>query len=253
MPIGAKWGHSQNCLCRLEHADWGHSMPIGDTAGHGTILASQDGLFISENLPMFHKPLPAYVLLCLPLALMNPVVAEPPGVAAVPNTDESSSFAKSNLHVWAFEEYDSTQRTPQARARLLKELGITKAGYICRNPARVAEFDQYVRAYQKEGIELIAVRTPVNTTAPLEEPHISEFLKIVDRHRLQLQWWLTLEDDFDAIPEERRVDYAVDRLRPLVAEANRRACRLVTYGHGSTRWFTQAENQIAIIDKLKTE
>ena len=34
-------------------------------------------------------------------------------------------------------------------------------------------------------------------------------------------------------------------------EANKRGCRLVTYGHGRTKWFTQSENQIAIVAKLK--
>lgn len=89
---------------------------------------------------------------------------------------EASAFAKSNLHVWAYEEYDAVKRTPEEGARLLKELGITKAGYICRNAARVAEFEAYVQAYKKEGIELIALWTPVHTDKPLEEPQLRVFL-----------------------------------------------------------------------------
>ena len=163
----------------------------------------------------------------------------------------SSAFAKSNLHVWAYEEYDAVKRSPEQRARLLKELGISKAGYICRNAARVAEFEAYVQAYQKEGIELIAVWTPVNTENPLEEPQISVFLDVVDRQKLRVQWWLTLEEDFNDLPAASRVERAVARLRPLVIEANRRGCRLVLYGHGRTKWFTQSENQIAILERLK--
>ena len=165
---------------------------------------------------------------------------------------EASAFAKSNLHVWAYEEYDAVERTPQERARLLKELGITKAGYICRNAARVAEFEAYVEAYKSEGIELIAVWTPVHTEQPLEEPQIKVFLNVVDRHKLRIQWWLTLEEDFDELPAKSRVNRAVARLRPLAIEANRCECRLVIYGHGSNRWFTQCENQIAIVKRLKT-
>ena len=96
----------------------------------------------------------------------------------------ASTFAKSNLHVWAFEEYDAVKRTPEDRALLLKELGITKAGYICRNAARVAEFEAYVQAYKKEGIELIAVWTPVKTENPFEEPQISAFLDVAERNKL---------------------------------------------------------------------
>lgn len=186
------------------------------------------------------------------LTLSTTVIAAPPGQDADSGVDGSSVFAKSNLHVWAFEEYDSTERTPEERARLLKELGLTKAGYICRNAARVAEFEAYVQAYAREGIELVSAWTPVHTLRPLEEPHIKEFLKVVDAHKLRIQWWLTLEEDFDKLPDASRVQHAVDQLRILASEASKRGCRLVTYGHGSTRWFTQIENQIAIVEELKT-
>lgn len=189
------------------------------------------------------------VCACLSTASPDIALAEQPlGSAAA---GQASPFAKSNLHVWAFEEYDAVKRTPRERAQLLKELGITKAGYICRNAARVAEFEAYVEAYRDAGIELIAVWTPVHTKQPLEEPQIKVFLEVVDRHQLSIQWWLTLEEDFDALPAESRVGHAVTQLRPLVSEANKRQCRLVTYGHGGKRWFTQYENQIAIIEQLQ--
>lgn len=165
----------------------------------------------------------------------------------------TSAFAKSNLHVWAYEEYDGVERTPEERAQLLKDLGITKAGYICRSAVRVAEFEAYVKAYKNEGIELVAVWTPVNTKNPLGEIQIRTFLEIVERYKLNIQWWLTLEENYDKLPKTGRVEHAVTRLRPLVAEANKRGCRLVLYGHGREKWFTQCENQLAILDILKEE
>ena len=198
------------------------------------------------------NPLALIVLtLSLQTVASNIAAAEPKRQNMKATLNGSSAFAKSNLHVWAYEEYDAVNRTAEERARLLKELGISKAGYICRNAARVAEFKAYVQAYKKEGIELIAVWTPVNTENPLEEPQISAFLDVVDRQKLRIQWWLTLEEDFNDLPAASRVERAVARLRPLVIEANRRGCRLVLYGHGRTRWFTQSENQIAILERLK--
>ena len=198
------------------------------------------------------NPLALIVLtLSLQTVASNIAAAEPKRQNMKATLNGSSAFAKSNLHVWAYEEYDAVNRTAEERARLLKELGISKAGYICRNAARVAEFKAYVQAYKKEGIELIAVWTPVNTENPLEEPQISAFLDVVDRQKLRIQWWLTLEEDFNDLPAASRVERAVARLRPLVIEANRRGCRLVLYGHGRTKWFTQSENQIAILERLK--
>lgn len=166
---------------------------------------------------------------------------------------DDNPFQKSNLHVWAYEEYDAIDRTPEERAQVLIDLGITKAGYICRNAKRVSEFESYLNAYQKAGIELVGVWTPIHTDSPLNEIQINSFLEVVDRYDLSIQWWLTLEQDFDAMPEETRVKDAVARLQPLVEEANSRNCRLVLYGHGTNRWFTQIENQIEILEQLQLE
>ncbi len=165
----------------------------------------------------------------------------------------AGTFVKSNLHVWAYEEYDAVDRSPAERAQVLVDLGISKAGYICRNERRVSEFEAYVKAYRDAGIELVGVWTPIHTDAPLEEVQVREFLEVVDRYGLRIQWWLTLEQNFDALPEADRIDDALARLRPLVSEANRRGCRLVLYGHGVNRWFTQAENQIEIVERLQAE
>ncbi len=179
-------------------------------------------------------------------------------LACSPKGNESESrnalaFAKSNLHVWAYEEYDAVDRTPEEHAQALVDLGITKAGYICRNAKRVSQFEDYLNAYREADIELVAVWTPIHTDAPLEEVQVREFFDVVDRHELRIQWWLTLEQDFDAMPETVRVDDALARLRPLVKRANHSHCRLVLYGHGPHRWFTQAENEIEIVERLKAE
>lgn len=168
-------------------------------------------------------------------------------------SQNGQTFAKSNLHVWAYEEYDAVDRTPEDHAQALVDLGINKAGFISRNEKRVSEFEAYLNAYREAGIELVAVWTPIHSDAPLEEVQIRRFFEIVDRYDLNIQWWLTLEQDFDAMPEADRVEDALARLRPLVGEANRRNCRLVLYGHGPDRWFTQAENEIELVERLKSE
>ena len=162
-----------------------------------------------------------------------------------------SAFAKTNLHAWAFEEYDAVKRTPAERAQLLKTLGITRAGFVGRNVTRMNEFDAYVAAYREQRIELVAVWSPVNTDAPLTEPHIKMFLDGVDRNQVKAQWWVTLEQ-MDQVPPAERVDKAVTILRPMIAEANKRGFPLHLYGHGKDAWFTQPENEIAIIERLQS-
>ncbi|MGQ0635852.1 MAG: sugar phosphate isomerase/epimerase family protein [Planctomycetaceae bacterium] len=161
-----------------------------------------------------------------------------------------SAFAQSNLHAWAYEEYDAVSRTPAERAKLLKALGLTRAGYVGRNVERMQEFEAYVTAYGEHQIELVAVWTPVNTDTPLDEPHIRMLLDSLDRHPIRPQWWVTLEQ-FAGAPDEQAIERAAALLRPLVAEAAKRDVPLAVYGHGRDSWFTQPENEIAIVERLR--
>lgn len=159
-----------------------------------------------------------------------------------------SAFAKTNLHAWAFEEYDAVARSPAERAQVLETLGLRKAGYIGRNVERMKEFDAYLAAYNARKIELVAVWTPVNTDAPLREPQIQMFLDAVERHKLRVQWWVTLEELKQG--GEQTVEKALTTVRHLNAEAAKRGVRLALYGHGRDSWFTQPENQLEIIRRL---
>jgi sugar phosphate isomerase/epimerase len=159
-----------------------------------------------------------------------------------------SAFAKTNLHAWAFEEYDAVARSPAERTQVLETLGLRKAGYIGRNVERMKEFDAYLAAYKARKIELVAVWTPVNTDAPLREPQIQMFLDAVERHKLRVQWWVTLEELKQG--GEQTVEMALTTVRHLNAEAAKRGVRLALYGHGRDSWFTQPENQLEIIRRL---
>jgi sugar phosphate isomerase/epimerase len=162
--------------------------------------------------------------------------------------EPASPFAKDNLHAWAFEEYDAVSRTPAERAQALGRLGVKKAGYIGRNVERMNEFGAYVAAYRAAGIELVAVWTPVNSDAPLQEPHIRMLLDEVTRQKLRVQWWVTLEQ-FKEAPDDAGLAKAIGIVRTLMAEANTRGLRLALYGHGRDAWFTQPESQLTILDR----
>jgi sugar phosphate isomerase/epimerase len=187
---------------------------------------------------------------CSLLVLMSTVAGAMIAAGQTPERKSGGSpFAKGNLHAWAFEEYDAAPRTPSERAQLLRSLGLRRAGYVGRNVERMEEFDAYVKAYREHEIDLVAVWTPVNTEAPLQEPHIRKFLEAAERQQIRGQWWVTLEQ-FTKGSDDQTVDRAVALLRPLVSEAAKRGLRLAVYGHGRDSWFTQPENEIAIVERL---
>ena len=133
------------------------------------------------------------ILLTCVLASLPVLIPAAGGESRQRSAAPASAFAKTNLHAWAFEEYDAVSRSPAERAQVLETVGLTKAGYVGRNVERMKEFDAYVAAYNARKIELVAVWTPVNTDSPLQEPQIQMFLEAVERHKLRIQWWVTLE------------------------------------------------------------
>ena len=56
-------------------------------------------------------------------------------------------------------------------------------------------------------------------------------------------------DNVQGAEQERRVEAAAAKLRPLAEEAGKIGCSLALYNHGG--WFGEPENQIAIIERLK--
>jgi sugar phosphate isomerase/epimerase len=182
------------------------------------------------------------------LASVSVLVPAMAGRSGQRSAAPGSAFAKTNLHAWAFEEYDAVSRSPAERAQVLETVGLTKAGYVGRNVERMKEFDAYVAAYNARKIELVAVWSPVNTDSPLQEPQIRMFLEAAERQKLRIQWWVTLEQFKKG--GEQTVEQAVTLVRHLNSEAGKRGLRLALYGHGRDSWFTQPENQLEIIRRL---
>ena len=171
--------------------------------------------------------------------------------AARPAVLSSRAFARQNIHAWAFEEYDAVPRTPAERAEVLGRIGLTRAGYVGRHVERMKDFEAYVGAYRERDIQLVAVWTPINTDTPLDEEHIRMFVDSVDRLDIRPQWWVTLEK-WERVPESERIDRALRVLEPVVRAAAKRGLVLGVYGHGRDAWFTQPENQIAIVSRLRS-
>ena len=77
-------------------------------------------------------------------------------------------------------------------------------------------------------------------------------LDALKRHGVKAELWVLLDfggDRATGAEQERRIDAAVAKLRPLAEEAGKIGCSLALYNHGG--WFGEPENQIAIIERLK--
>ena len=177
------------------------------------------------------------VLLAIPMLLTGL-----PTIAA-----DDHVFDRENLIAWCIVPFDSKKRGPEDRAAMLERLGFRHFAYDWR-AEHIPTFDAEVDALHRHGVELDAF-----WVAPGELNRESRvILDVLKRHGIKAQLWvlLGLGDNRVTGPEqERRVDAAVAKLRPLAEEAGRIGCSLALYNHGG--WFGEPENQLAIVENLK--
>jgi len=77
---------------------------------------------------------------------------------------------------------------------------------------------------------------------------------VLARHKIKTQLWVLLDFGADRVTggeQDRRIEGALAKLRPLAQEAGKIGCSLALYNHGG--WFGEPENQIAIIERLQAE
>ena len=171
----------------------------------------------------------------------------PPHATGAPDADRL--FARENLVAWCIVPFDSKKRGPEERAAMLERLGFRHFAYDWR-AEHIPTFDAELEALKRHGIALDAF-----WVAPGELNRESRIiLEVLERHGVKAQLWVLLDMGADRVggeEQDRRVERAAAKLRPLAQEAAKIGCALALYNHGG--WFGEPENQIAIIERLKRQ
>ncbi len=168
------------------------------------------------------------------------------GAAPVPSGVEGGLFARSNLVAWCIVPFDAKKRGPEPRAEMLERLGFSLFAYDYR-AEHIPTFDAEMEALKRHHVRLLAWWFP--TTLNDEARGILEVLK---RHGLHPQLWVMGGGEPTANPEAQRarVDSEADRIARIAEAAGKIGCTVALYNHGA--WFGEPENQIAIIEKLRS-
>jgi putative heme-binding domain-containing protein len=192
-----------------------------------------------EGAAPLRRCLALLILMVSPLASADD--AKPPA--------PRDTFARENLVAWCIVPFDSQQRTPQQRAEMLDRLGIRRLAYDWR-AEHVPTFDLEMETLRKHGIKLDAF-----WVAPGELNDQSRLiLDVLKRHGIKTQLWTLLDlgpDPAEGAEQQRRVEAAAAKLKPLADEAAKIGCTVGLYNHGG--WFGEPENQIAIIERLRAQ
>jgi sugar phosphate isomerase/epimerase len=140
-----------------------------------------------------------------------------------------SLFARENLVAWCIVPFDSKKRGPRERVEMLRRLGIQRVAYDWRDE-HVAQWDEEMGLYKKNGIELVGFWTG--------DPRILDLMK---RQAMATQLWITGGGD--------TVEAAAQNLADIAQRARERGCSIGLYNHGG--WFGEPENQIGIIEAMR--
>lgn len=157
-------------------------------------------------------------------------------IHAQTQTSADALFAKSNLVAWCIVPFDAMKRGPEARAEMVKRLGLTKVAYDWREE-HVATFEDEILAYKKHGLDYFAFWD--------EHPAAFELFKKYDLHP---QIWKMIPRP-EVETQEAKVESAGRQLLPLVERTRELRCPLALYNHGD--WMGEPENMVAVCQWLR--
>ncbi len=161
------------------------------------------------------------------------------------------NMRKENLVAWCIVPFDAKKRSPEERAQMLSELGLSKLAYDYREE-HVASWDSEVDALRRHDIELSAFWCS-SSLNPLEDPNVQRIVEFLKRRGVHTQLWLNLPDaELQKIAsEEQRVARAAVAVRQLAEQIEPLGCQVGLYNHGG--WIGHPDNLVRIMQQLKDE
>lgn len=155
------------------------------------------------------------------------------------------------LLAWCIVPYDSVERGPAARMKMLNELGFTQYVYDWREQ-HLASFAEEIQQAREADIQISGVWMWIDqqsdSVGALSTAN-EELLGIMEEHELQTQIWLGINHNFfEAEDETGKIAKAVEMVSYLNQRANDIGCTLALYNHGD--WFGEPDNQLRILQEL---
>ncbi len=167
-------------------------------------------------------------------------------------SNEQLLFEKENLLAWCIVPFDAESRSPQERAEMLVDLGITHFAYDYQDE-HIPIFKEEIETLKDHHISLDAVWLWVDPQ--WEEPLNSAGREIIDILRetgTKTEIWLGLPDNaFEGFSDEESLSIAVKVVRDILQEAIEIGCSISLYNHGG--WFGEPDNLVRIIDIIESD
>jgi hypothetical protein len=158
-------------------------------------------------------------------------------------------FSRDNLYAWCIVPYDSVHRSPEQRAAMLKEIGITSFVWDWR-AQHIPILKAEIAALSHEGISLKGVWFWVDGKSgkTIDDANVS-ILKTLEDTKTHTELWVSFPAEYFAgLPDTQKVQKAVNTIRYIHERAKAIGCSVALYNHGD--WFGEPANQVKIIEAL---
>jgi hypothetical protein len=162
------------------------------------------------------------------LLLVHPLPAEDSVIPA--------NFRRENLVAWCIVPFDAKKRDPQARAAMVKNLGLRRVAYDWREE-NIPEFDKEMLTYKEHGLEFFAFWNGHESAYPL-----------FPKHGIKPQIWHTLQTG-KGLSNSEKIASAVQSLIPLATRTKEAGLALGLYNHGG--WGGLPDNLVAVCKSLR--
>jgi len=162
---------------------------------------------------------------------------------------KSTLYARQNLVAWCVVPFDKMKRTPEARAEMLKDLGITQLAYDWRQE-HLPTMEEEIRTLKRNDIKLKSVWFWVDGGSGDVMDEANHFiLKTLKENNIKTELWLSFNERyFEGLSDTEKLQKAVTSIGEINKKVNEIGCTLQLYNHGS--WFGEPANQVKIIQSV---
>jgi sugar phosphate isomerase/epimerase len=174
------------------------------------------------------------------------------GCGRVPKEEAMELFGKENLIAWCIVPFDAADRSPEERATMLKELGISSFAYDYRD-RHIPSFREEIEVLELHGINLSAVWLWIDPSGDtLLNSANRAILQTLEETGTRTDLWVSFPGHFfEGITDEEKIERGVSAITEVLDWAGENGCTISLYNHGD--WFGEPENQISIIEAIGSE
>ncbi len=146
------------------------------------------------------------------------------------------NFRQENLIPWCMVAFDSQERTPEARAQMIIDLGLKRSAYAWRE-RHLPEFEREIEAYKAHDIEYFAFFNWHESMEPL-----------IRKHGIKPQIWHYLQTNPPGTQQEKIVTIA-EQVKPIVDKTRELGLKFAFYNHRD--WTGEPANMVAIVEYIR--